>query len=99
MDIDGPLIAVPVVAPHPVEQLSARQGQAEVGGQVGEQIELPGGQGDHGPGPTHLPAPGIHFDGTEVTTGGAPLAGFTSLRRSMARTRATSSRAENGLVT
>ena len=57
MHVDGAVVADPVVAPHAVEQLLARQGEALVAGQVGDQIELAGGQCDGLAAVAHL-APG-----------------------------------------
>src|SRR4051812_50094167 len=46
VDVDGAVVAGPVDAPHPVDQLLAGQGDALVARQEGQQIELPGGEGD-----------------------------------------------------
>src|SRR5665213_3142428 len=47
VDVDRPLVAEPVRAPDAVEELLAGQGQALVGHQERQQVELPGGQRDH----------------------------------------------------
>src|SRR5579872_5133241 len=39
--VDGPLVPVPTLAPHPVEQLAAGERETAVGSEVGEEVELP----------------------------------------------------------
>ena len=49
MDVDGAFVAVPTLAPDPVEELSAREGEAPVGGEMGQEVELAGGERDDVP--------------------------------------------------
>ena len=44
VDVDRALVAVPVGPPHAVEQLLAGEGETDVVGQEGEQVELAGGE-------------------------------------------------------
>ena len=46
VDVHRALVAVPALSPHGIEELAARQRQSAVGGEVGEEIELAGGEGD-----------------------------------------------------
>ena len=77
VDVDRPLVAVPVGAPDAVEQLLAREGEAGVAGQEGEQVELAGGQGHHLAAPAHLAAAQVDLEvahGHDLL-GGRALAG------------------------
>src|SRR5580658_5177530 len=62
VDVHGPLVAVPPGAPHPVQQLLAGEGQARVGRQELEEVELPGRQGDDGAAHPGLPPGQVDLD-------------------------------------
>ena len=62
VNVHRALVAVPVGAPDAVEQLLAREGQAGVVGEEGEQIELAGGQRHDLARPASLPAPHVDLE-------------------------------------
>ena len=65
MDVDGPLVAVPVVAPGTVEELPPAQREPLVLGQVEEEGELPGGQRHRLSRDPHLPTADVDLELTE----------------------------------
>ena len=65
MHVDRPLVAVPIRAPHAVEELLARKGETDVVGQERQQIELAGRQRHGGAGMTRLPPSQVHLEFTQ----------------------------------
>ena len=97
MDVDGARAAGVGHAPDPVEQLVARDDDAGVLEQVGEQVELLAGQLDGLAGDSDLARVRVEDDVAELER--LRRAAPARLRRSTALTRAASSRGENGFAT
>ena len=95
--VDGPRAAGVAHAPDAVEQPVAREHDAGVLEQAGEEVELLRRQLDRLAADGHLAAVDVDDDVAELECG-RPR-GDGSARRRIAFTRATSSRGENGFVT
>ena len=101
VDVDGALVAVPVVSPPGVEQLPARQGQPAVLGERLEERELAGREIDGCAADPGFPAGEVDLDRAGGDRGWTTVGRAGRCPRCGAgwRARATSSRGENGLVT
>ena len=65
MHVDGPLVAEPTVPPDAVQELPTGESEPAVLGEVGEQVELAGGERDHLAGTSCLTPSGIDLNGPE----------------------------------
>ncbi len=95
--VDGALVTLKVVAEHLLDQLHAVVDAAGVTGKRGEQLELGGRQVDFLALDQHLVARDVNDQIAKVEHLNGGLIGLVT-RRNRARTRATSSRGENGLI-
>ncbi len=66
MDVDRPLVSDPAGPPDGVEELAATEREADVGGEVGQEVELAGGQHDGPPRHVHLTPGGVDGDGSHL---------------------------------
>jgi hypothetical protein len=62
MDVDRALVAVPVSAPHAIEELLARQDESDVAREISQQIELACGQGCHLTESSRLAPPDVNLE-------------------------------------
>ena len=105
VDVDDVLVAVPLRSPHRVDELAPGEGRPWAGGHGGEQVELGAGQVDGRavearPVGDRVDQQAADRERLGLRRGSASSAGPVTERgrRSMARTRAISSRGENGLT-
>ena len=98
VDVEGLGVADVVAAPDPVDQLAAGEHPAGVAQQELEQLELLQRHRDAGAVDGHDVPVDVHPHRAGLEAAGA-AGSLSPRRRSTARIRATSSRAENGLVT
>ena len=96
--VDGALVAVPVVAPHAVEELAAAEGDAAVA-RPGRPAGRTRGRRGRRPAVDRASRRARSTSTRADRRSRAAGRAGTSARRRIARTRATSSRGENGLVT